>query len=305
MTRVKAAKYIILTLNQALMNSSFIIALGSIGFYYIEGMSPVDSFYFTTVLLTSVGYGDIVPVTTAGKVFATIFIVVAGTVLLNNMTLISMIPLELRKRRIESAVLSQFGDELTDDELRELSTGRLIQRLKLATDRPFGLEECTREMFSLAMLVRLGRITEEDVKATFAAFRRLDVGNYGKLNSRTIIEGQFMRRKSQRNLMDAMSPTESEPEQQWGRRPPPHMPQRNSVENMMPGTGSWVDMMHHGSPNPYMNARGHGSSGSFRRKPSFDSYYSQGGTSPPASSFDYDTYERFNHYSMSPSVREG
>jgi hypothetical protein len=305
MTRVKAAKYIILTLNQALMNSSFIIALGSIGFYYIEGMSPVDSFYFTTVLLTSVGYGDIVPVTTAGKVFATIFIVVAGTVLLNNMTLISMIPLELRKRRIESAVLSQFGDELTDDELRELSTGRLIQRLKLATDRPFGLEECTREMFSLAMLVRLGRITEEDVKATFAAFRRLDVGNYGKLNSRTIIEGQFMRRKSQRNLMDAMSPTESEPEQQWGRQPPPHMPQHNSVENMMPGTGSWVDMMHHGSPNPYMNARGHGSSGSFRRKPSFDSYYSQGGTSPPASSFDYDTYERFNHYSMSPSVREG
>ncbi len=67
MTRVKAAKYVFLTLKQALMNSLFIIAAGSFGFYYIEEMSAVDSFYFTTVLLTSVGYGDIVPVTTAGK----------------------------------------------------------------------------------------------------------------------------------------------------------------------------------------------------------------------------------------------
>lgn len=67
MTRVKAAKYIFLTLKQALVNSMYIITAGSIGFYYIEGMSAVDAFYFTTVLLTSVGYGDIVPVTTEGK----------------------------------------------------------------------------------------------------------------------------------------------------------------------------------------------------------------------------------------------
>mmetsp|Transcript_17819 Transcript_17819/g.35741 ORF Transcript_17819/g.35741 Transcript_17819/m.35741 type:complete len:1241 (+) Transcript_17819:179-3901(+) len=206
LTRLKAAKYIFLTLNQALANSVFVIAAGSIGFYYIEDMTVVDSFYFTTVLLTSVGYGDIVPVTAAGKMFTTVFIIVAGTILLHNMTLISMIPLELRKRRIEHAVLGQFGDQLTDDELRELSTGTLVNRLKLATNRPDGLDECTREMFSLAMLVRLGRVTEEDVKATFAAFRRLDVGNYGRLNSRTIIEGELMRRRalSSKNLM-AMS----------------------------------------------------------------------------------------------------
>lgn len=67
MTRVKAAKYIFLTLRQALVNSLFIITAGSFGFYYIEDMSAVDSFYFTTVLLTSVGYGDIVPVTSGGK----------------------------------------------------------------------------------------------------------------------------------------------------------------------------------------------------------------------------------------------
>ncbi|KAL9179648.1 hypothetical protein ACHAXT_008938 [Thalassiosira profunda] len=298
MSRVKAAKYTILTLNKALMNSSFIIAAGSIGFYFIEGLTAVDSFYFTTVLLTSVGYGDIVPVTTPGKIFATIFVVVAGTVLLHNMTMIASIPLELRKRRIEHAVLGQFGDQLTDDELRELSTGRLINRLKLATNRPDGLEECTREMFSLAMLVRLGRISEEDVKATFAAFRRLDVGNYGKLNSRTIIEGELMRRKSIKNLAAMAAPeTEFPPPRTYPMSPRPAYPQ----ETYYPG-----------SPNPFMNPMGvrGASSGSLplRRHGSVDSYYSQGIDSRASSfdGFDHDAYEQwashFTHYS--PRIRK-
>ena len=48
MTRANAAKYVFLTLKQALMNSLLVIAVGSVGYYYIEGMSAVDSFYFTT-----------------------------------------------------------------------------------------------------------------------------------------------------------------------------------------------------------------------------------------------------------------
>lgn len=193
--KIKAAKYVFLTLKQAVANSIFIIAIGSVGFYFIEKMTPVNAFYFTTVLLTTVGYGDLKPETPEGKMFAIVYVLVAGTVLLHNMSLISMIPLELRKRRIERAVLSQFGDQLNDAALRELATGPLVQRLKLSADRPDGLDECTREMFALAMLVRLGRISERDVKSTFAAFRRLDVDNDGKLNSREIVLGEVEKRR--------------------------------------------------------------------------------------------------------------
>jgi hypothetical protein len=51
-------------------------------------------------------------------------------------------------------------------------------------------------MFALAMLVRLGRITENDVKLTFQAFRRLDVDNDGVLNSKDIIMGQMQKQKT-------------------------------------------------------------------------------------------------------------
>jgi Ion channel len=151
-----------------------------------------------------VGYGDIVPVTKGGKLFATIYILVAGTILLNNMSLISMIPLELRKRRIERTVLTQFGDLLDDDALHELASGPLIQRLHLSANRPDGLNECTREMFALAMLVRLGKVTEQDISDTFSAFNRLDVNHDGVLNSRSIIAGMIHRSKSKANCNGGM-----------------------------------------------------------------------------------------------------
>jgi Ion channel len=198
--RIRAAKYVILTIRQALLNSIVIIALGCFGFWFIEGFTVIDSWYFTTVLLTTTGYGDITPYTKGGKLFATVYILVAGTILLNNMSMISIIPLELRRRRIERAVLTQFGDELDDDALRELATGPTVQRLHLTANRPDGLDECTREMFSLAMLVRLGKVTEEDIKETFAAFRRLDVNDDGVLNSRSIIGAMIHKSRSRNDL---------------------------------------------------------------------------------------------------------
>lgn len=54
-SQLNAAKYVFLTLRLALFNSMVIIAVGCVGFHLIEGFSLVDSWYFTTVLLTTVG----------------------------------------------------------------------------------------------------------------------------------------------------------------------------------------------------------------------------------------------------------
>lgn len=53
---------------------TLIIAMGTIGFRLIEGLSLADSFYFTIVTIATVGYGDIHPTTEPGKFLALILI---------------------------------------------------------------------------------------------------------------------------------------------------------------------------------------------------------------------------------------
>lgn len=43
--------------------------IGSIFYHLAEGLSYVDSIYFTAITLTTVGYGDFAPQTDAGKIF--------------------------------------------------------------------------------------------------------------------------------------------------------------------------------------------------------------------------------------------
>ncbi len=48
------------------------LCLGTTFFHVVEGLSLIDSFYFCNMSLSSVGFGDIVPVTALGKLGATV-----------------------------------------------------------------------------------------------------------------------------------------------------------------------------------------------------------------------------------------
>jgi len=52
----------------------FAIVLGTTGFAAIEGFSVIDAFYFSVVTITTVGFGDLHPVSSAGKVLAIVMI---------------------------------------------------------------------------------------------------------------------------------------------------------------------------------------------------------------------------------------
>lgn len=53
-----------------------IILGGTVFFRLVEGWSWVDSYFFSVVTLSTVGYGSLVPATTVGKIGTTIFIFV-------------------------------------------------------------------------------------------------------------------------------------------------------------------------------------------------------------------------------------
>jgi hypothetical protein len=51
-----------------------LLAVGTIAFHYMEGWSWVDSFYFSAVAGTTVGFGDLHPTTDASKLFSVAYI---------------------------------------------------------------------------------------------------------------------------------------------------------------------------------------------------------------------------------------
>lgn len=53
-----------------------VLGIGVVFYRITEGWSWVDSLYFSVVTLATVGYGDIVPKTTAGKLFTTLYIII-------------------------------------------------------------------------------------------------------------------------------------------------------------------------------------------------------------------------------------
>jgi hypothetical protein len=58
-----------------LFASSFVLALGTLVYHWLEGWSWIDAFYFSVITLTTIGYGDLYPVTDMGKLFTVVYIV--------------------------------------------------------------------------------------------------------------------------------------------------------------------------------------------------------------------------------------
>ncbi|GGO53008.1 voltage-gated potassium channel [Roseovarius pacificus] len=51
-----------------------LIGGGTVFFHHVEGWSWLDSYFFTVVTLSTVGYGELVPATPMGKIGTTVFI---------------------------------------------------------------------------------------------------------------------------------------------------------------------------------------------------------------------------------------
>ena len=54
--------------------------IGTFGFMYVEGWTFFDSFYMTLITLTTVGYGEVHPLTFHGRLFASFLMLIGVTI---------------------------------------------------------------------------------------------------------------------------------------------------------------------------------------------------------------------------------
>lgn len=65
-----------------------IIATGVVFYHVVEGLSWLDAFYFTSMTLTTVGYGDFAPQTDVGKLFTAFYVYIGIAMFFGIATLV-------------------------------------------------------------------------------------------------------------------------------------------------------------------------------------------------------------------------
>src|SRR5215211_6364541 len=88
------------------------LAVGTVVFHLLEGWSILDSLYVTAQTVTTVGFGDITPHTTMGRIFATVFMIVGVGIVLYALTstVQSIVHSELFARYGHSRKMSKLRD---------------------------------------------------------------------------------------------------------------------------------------------------------------------------------------------------
>ena len=66
-----------------------LVIIGTIAYSALEDWSLVDSFYFSVTTLTTVGYGDMHPTTTASKLFTSFYALIGVGIMLYTLTILA------------------------------------------------------------------------------------------------------------------------------------------------------------------------------------------------------------------------
>ena len=93
----------------------FIMVVGTIAYNQLEHWNYVDSFYFTGITLSTIGYGDFYPTTPVSKIF-TVFFAFAGIgVLAASISIFAGAYFEKREKILGESIHRKFFNTIKGD----------------------------------------------------------------------------------------------------------------------------------------------------------------------------------------------
>jgi hypothetical protein len=158
-----------------------LVIIGTAGFGMIEGLSLFNSFYLTIITISTVGYGDLTPVTQAGKTLS-IFLILAGTgsfLALLATVIETLVSGEEKAKRAENlhmtvgVFFSEIGNGLLES-IKCKNAGMVKERLSAIKewDRK-GFEAAKKEIESMTLEISLDQAGMKKVGAFLSAKRDL------------------------------------------------------------------------------------------------------------------------------------
>ena len=78
-----------------------ILLVGTIFYHLVEGWSWLDSLYFSVITLSTVGYGDFSPTTTASKLFTIAYIFLGISIFVSFASMLVKERQEMRQERVK------------------------------------------------------------------------------------------------------------------------------------------------------------------------------------------------------------
>ncbi len=147
-----------------------LLALGTAGYRFIEGWTWLNSLYMTIITVTTVGYGEIAPLSTAGKYFTM-------GLILYSVIVVAYIVGSFTKLLVESEIFFFFGRKKLEKHIKNLKDhviicgygriGSLICHELSQAQKPFVVLEnnpdAINEIEDLGYLYVMGDATQDEI----------------------------------------------------------------------------------------------------------------------------------------------
>jgi len=179
-----------------------VVLVGTLVMGIFEDWTYVESFYWSTVTITTTGYGDYVPTTIALKWFTTFYSLIGVISLARAMSYIAQFPILARRIEAERRILKQFATSTNPQQvLGAIGFGAEFEELSIRKN-PDSVE---RAEFILNMLLLLDKVTATDIRECNKQFDLLDVNGDGSLDREDFTAEMLRSRRRRSSSAEALA----------------------------------------------------------------------------------------------------